>query len=231
MQDRPDMTIETVERIEPARLEDVPESIGDRATDLASATAGLGAALHPRTAENLADLVRIMNTYYSNLIEGHNTRPRDIESALAGDYASDEERRNLQIEAATQVRLQADVDGRARGGTLDAPASRDFIRWLHREFYRNAPEAHLRMSGAGREIAIEPGAWRSRPDHDVAVGRHIPPTSDRVEAFMAYFETRYRSDFRFMRSTCCFPGCFRRAEPLTRPAAPCRRGGSSRRGP
>ena len=25
-----------------------------------------------------------MNCYYSNLIEGHNTRPRDIERALAG---------------------------------------------------------------------------------------------------------------------------------------------------
>src|SRR5690606_7129587 len=41
-------------------------------------------ALHPRTAAHLAALVRIMNTYYSNLIEGHDTRPRDIEPALAG---------------------------------------------------------------------------------------------------------------------------------------------------
>jgi hypothetical protein len=39
-------------------------------------------ALHPRTAAHLADLVRIMNTGYSNLIEGHDTRPRDIERAL-----------------------------------------------------------------------------------------------------------------------------------------------------
>ena len=30
----------------------------------------LGKALHPRTAANLAGLVRVMNTYYSNLIEG-----------------------------------------------------------------------------------------------------------------------------------------------------------------
>ena len=56
------MIPETVERIEPARLEEIPESLGDRIADLAAATAGLGSVLHPRIAANLADLVRIMNT-------------------------------------------------------------------------------------------------------------------------------------------------------------------------
>jgi hypothetical protein len=30
------------------------------------------------------------------------------------------------------------------------------------------------------------------PEHDVAVGRHLPPSSERVEAFMRHFESRYR---------------------------------------
>jgi hypothetical protein len=38
-----------------------------------------------------------MKTYYSNLIEGYNTRPADIEKALAGKLDVDEGRRNLQI--------------------------------------------------------------------------------------------------------------------------------------
>jgi Fic family protein len=50
----------------------------------------------------------------------------------------------------------------------------------------------LRMEGAGRAFIMEPGAWRSRPEHDVAVGRHQPPSSDRVDAFMTHFATRYR---------------------------------------
>jgi hypothetical protein len=41
--------------------------------------------LHPRTTANLADLVRVMNCDHSNLIEGHNTKPHDIERALADD--------------------------------------------------------------------------------------------------------------------------------------------------
>jgi len=98
----PDM--ETVERIEPARLEDLPEAISDVVADLSAAAAKLGHALNPQTAANLAGLVRIMNTYYSNLIEGHNTRPRDIARAIDGNFDNDETRRNLQIEAAAHVR-------------------------------------------------------------------------------------------------------------------------------
>jgi hypothetical protein len=68
------MTAESPQWIEPARLEQPSEAITDLVAELASAT--LGHALNPRTAANLAGLVRIMDTYYSNLIEGHNTRPR-----------------------------------------------------------------------------------------------------------------------------------------------------------
>ena len=45
-------------------------------------------------------MIRLMNSYYSNRIEGHNTRPRDIERALAGDFDDDPARRALQREAA-----------------------------------------------------------------------------------------------------------------------------------
>jgi Fic family protein len=133
-----------------------------------------------------------MNSYYSNLIEGHNTRPRDIERALAGQFANDREHRNLQIEAAAHVHLQAELDLMAEEGRLPDPASVDFIRWLHREFYRDAPREMLLIRGDGREFVMQPGAWRSRPEHDVAVGRHQPPSSERVAEFMTYFADRYR---------------------------------------
>lgn len=178
-------------RIEPARLEHPPEEIADLAAELSAGSATLGRSLHQHTATHLADLVRIMNTYYSNLIEGHDTRPRDIERALAGELDRDEGRRNLQIEAAAHVRVQYEVDRRAAEGSLPEPASADFLKWLHREFYRDAPEPMLRIKGAGREFLMAPGEWRTRPEHDVAVGRHVPPASDRVEAFMGYFAGRY----------------------------------------
>ena len=186
------MDQESVNRIEPARLEEPNSAIADVLAELAATSATLGRALHPRTAANLADLVRIMNTYYSNLIEGHDTRPRDIERALAGELDDDEGRRNLQIEAAAHVRVQAEVDRRLAAGRLPPPASTEFIMWLHREFYRDAPQAMLLIGSGDRQTRMEPGEWRSRAEHDVVVGRHIPPASDRVPDFMQHFESRYR---------------------------------------
>jgi hypothetical protein len=51
----------------------------DLIANLATLFERLAYRLHPRTAESLAELVRIMNCYYSNLIEGHRTKLRDIE--------------------------------------------------------------------------------------------------------------------------------------------------------
>lgn len=186
------MTIEAVQRIEPAWIEEVSGAMTDVIADLVAAATKLDQAFHPRTASNLADLVRIANTYYSNLIEGHNTRPKDIERALVGDLYKDKERRNLQIEAAAHVRLQAEIDHMAGENKLPEPAAPDFLRWLHREFYKDATEDILRVHGAGRDFIMVPGEWRSRPEHDVAVGRHEPPSSVRVPDFMAYFAKRYR---------------------------------------
>ena len=186
------MPPETPSRIEPTRLEAPSEAIADVLADLSTASATLGAALHPRTAGHLANVVRIMNTYYSNLIEGHDTHPRDIERALARDFERDQARKNLQLEAVAHVRVQADIDRLAADKRLREPASRKFLLWLHYEFYREAPKVMLQVAGAGRTFIMSPGEWRSRPEHDNAVGRHVPPSSERVSDFMEYFETRYR---------------------------------------
>ena len=90
------------------------------------------------------------------------------------------------------MRLQAEIDRQAAIGKLPQPALVDFIHWLHLEFYKDASKDMLTITGDGREFVIEPGKWRSRPEHDNAVGRHIPPSSERVADFMAYFENRYR---------------------------------------
>jgi Fic family protein len=185
-------TLENVQRIEPTRLEEPSVAIADALAELSAESAVLGSALHPRTAASLAELVRIMNAYYSNLIEGHNTLPRDIARALAGEFDADETRRNLQIEAAAHVRVQAAVDQMAAAGDLPEPASSAFIRYLHREFYRGAPEAMLAVRANNASYAMRPGEWRSAASEDVVVGRHQPPSSERVDAFMTYFEERYR---------------------------------------
>ncbi|MER8834782.1 Fic family protein [Mesorhizobium sp. M0909] len=152
----------------------------------------LGRGLHPESAAELADLVRVMNSYYSNLIEGHNTRPRDIESALAGAEI-DPERRPLALEAKAHVEVQRMIDGLGLRGELPSPTSIDFIRWVHRAFYDGMPEEFRFIDNPDGTKAAEivPGEFRLSADHDVVVGRHQPPSSDRMVAFMEYFQKRF----------------------------------------
>lgn len=184
--------IETPSRIEPCLLDTLPIAITDRIASLTAAAERLGHRLHPQTTRNLADLVRVMNCYYSNLIEGHNTKPRDIERALANDLDGEESRRNLQVEARAHIQVQRMIDHRYAAGLLPEPASVDFLRELHRAFYQEAPEAMLLIKAADHHFRMEPGAFRTQAEQDVAVGRHIPPSSGQVEAFMRHFEQRFR---------------------------------------
>ena len=103
-------------------------------SELLTATSALGSRLRVKTAVNLAGLIRTMNCYYSNLIEGHNTRPGDIERALAGDFDTDKNRRNLQIATAAHIRVQTKIDSLFANDKLPDPASAEFIRWLYKEF-------------------------------------------------------------------------------------------------
>jgi Fic family protein len=203
--------VETPTRIEPARLDHVPEAIADLIADLSAATASLGGSLAPQTALSLAGMVRIMNTYYSNLIEGNVTRPRDIEEALGsgavaarggaqsalieqalhGAPATKKGVNDLLVEAVAHVRVQAQIDAMAAQSQLPEPCSEEFIKWLHREFYRGATATMLEVSGRARAFQMVPGVWRNTPEQDVAVGRHFPPSSEHVGHFMSYFSSRY----------------------------------------
>lgn len=95
--------IETPSRIEPLFFEDsIPAGLADLTVEILREAGDLGRGLNPESAGELADLIRMMNSYYSNLIEGHNTRPKDIELALAGAEV-EPERRALALEAKAHV--------------------------------------------------------------------------------------------------------------------------------
>ncbi|HML54796.1 MAG TPA: Fic family protein [Solidesulfovibrio magneticus] len=182
--------MESINRMEPLLPEQFTPEILDLTADVAAAASRLAGRLHPRTGASLAELVRLMNCYYSNLIEGHNTTPRDIERALADDIAPDGQRRNLQLEARAHIRVQREIDRQFAAGTLPEPASFAFLQWLHREFYRDADEAMLTIAGPPGPLRLIPGLLRE-PGQTVAVGRHVPPAPEVLPAFMDHFAKRY----------------------------------------
>jgi Fic family protein len=168
---------ETPSRIEPCLLDEIGPEIVDLVASVSATSNNLGKRLHPRSAESLADLVRVMNCYYSNLIEGHNTTPREIQQALRNRLDATDERRNLQIEARAHIRVQQDVDRLYMAGKLPEPASVSFILWLNRSFYLDAPDSMLIVQSETPAIRMEPGIFRSSHDHEVSAGRHLPPAA------------------------------------------------------
>lgn len=119
------------------------------------------ARLHRIMRASVGDLVRSMNCYYSNLIEGHNTLPIDIDRAMAGDYAQEPEKRNLQLEARAHIEVQQLVD---RSEMPFPVLSLEGICWLHGEFCQRLPDELLivRNPDTGEEIKLVPGQPRTR---------------------------------------------------------------------
>ena len=159
----------------------------DLAVELAGKAEGFRRSLPKGVLAALADLVRAMNCYYSNLIEGHDTHPVDIECALRDDYSTDAAKRNLQLEARAHIAVQAWID---RGGLADRAATRDGLFEIHRRFCDGIPDDLLRAEDptTRESLAVIPGALRKR---DVKVGRHVPVSPGALPRFLERFEAAY----------------------------------------
>jgi len=173
--------------LEPTFPEDNSHELADIVTDLVAKSNALAGKLNPVMQGSIGDLVRSMNCYYSNLIEGHNTHPVDIDRALAGDYSKTPEKRNLQLEARAHIDVQKKID------TDKAPpstTSTEFILWVHREFCRQLPPELLVASDprTGREEPVIPGELRSTY---VQVGRHIAPSPGDLPSLLGRFSEAY----------------------------------------
>jgi Fic family protein len=162
-------------------------ALSDLAVDLVAASAGFGRSLPPGVMQALAHLVRAMNCYYSNLIEGHDTHPVDIERALRDDYSTDIRKRNLQLEARAHVIVQRWIDeGGLRGKAMSVAA----LLEIHRRFGALLPHDLLRVENpeSGEVLEVVPGDIRPRY---VKVGSHVPVSPGAVPRFLARFEEVY----------------------------------------
>jgi Fic family protein len=132
-----------------------------------------------------------MNCYYSNLIEGHDTHPQDIERALHKDFSSQPKKRALQLEAVAHIEVQKAIDEGADDPS--EPTTASYTLWLHREFCRRLPEELLWVEDphSGRRVRVRPGEFR---DGEVEVGRHVPPAASALPRFLARFEEAYNPE-------------------------------------
>jgi Fic family protein len=160
----------------------------DLALDLAARSTGFRRSLPAGVSAALAELVRSMNCYYSNLIEGHDTHPVDIERGLKDDYSRDPKKRDLQLEAKAHIAVQRWID---EGNFQGRAVTTDGIREIHRRFCEQLPPDMLWVEEPDEpeRLSVVPGEFRRR---DVRVGRHIPVSPGAVPRFLGEFEAVYQ---------------------------------------
>ena len=163
----------------------------EKASDLIREAASLGASAAPGAAVQLRELLRSMNSYYTNRIEGEHTRPSDIERALLKDFSkeSDVARRqrlavsHIQTEIACERQIQAKLDS----GVTVVPwlYSTQALEWLHLQLFGGLTPEDLTLADGS---LLTPGQVRTR---GVAVGIHEAPNAEALPSFLSRWEEVY----------------------------------------
>ncbi len=175
-------------------------ALPDKVMSLSQKSAKLSGQLTSTTLHTLEAYMRVINSYYSNLIEGNATRPHEIRAAQRGVYSADIDKRDLQKESLAHMAVQQWIQEQAP--SLEQIMSTDFIQQVHQQFYANTPESLWSIKKANGEVVgiVQPGQWRKQA---VEVGLHIPPSAQDLPALMqsfckTYQPQRYSGDRRLI---------------------------------
>ena len=184
-----DVLYRKIQQMEPMFPTAKGEELNNLAIEVIRQSAALGEKLHPLTRRGVVELVRTMNSYYSNLIEGHNTHPADIERAMAHDYSHEPAKRALQVESVAHKDVQRLIEQTLIESPDETICSQTFLCWIHQEFYDRVPDEFRNIQTPGGDIkAVISGELR---EDEVTVGRHLPPASETLDSFLRRFEECY----------------------------------------
>ncbi len=133
-------------------------------------------------------LLRAMNSYYSNKIEGQHTLPLEIEQALRNDYASDADKARRQRLALAHMATESQLETLWPQWNAAQVWSVQTLADIHQDLFARLPEGD-RMQPDGEAVQVlQPGQWRQR---EVSVGRRAAPTAAVLPAFLARWSQVY----------------------------------------
>lgn len=118
----------------------------------------------PITARLIGDALRLMNSYHSNLIEGHKTSILEIEQALNKQFSGDEERKYAQELCAAHVETERELmnDIHNKTDSIEDIYTQDYLSKIHCTFYSKLPDHH-QFTHAGHgftTVQVAPGTLR-----------------------------------------------------------------------
>lgn len=160
------------------------------ADDLCIKSATLAGSHAPQILYGIKELLRKVNSYYSNQIESEGIHPIDIDKATRQEFSSDSKDKQLQQLSLVHIEVQKYVENYFTQG--QTPYSRDFILDVHRELYSHPDMAHfLQIEDQENHKIIEMRPGKLREDN-VRVGQHIAPDYTELSSFFNKYELLYR---------------------------------------
>lgn len=182
----------------PALSPAIPEKehlgpLKDLAHQVVTASASLEGRIAPETAKALGERLRYLNSYYSNLIEGHKTVLPEIEQALLKKFSKNDDRRYAQELCVAHIEVEKEFMAALDENPPDNICAFDYLGGIHRRFYEYLPERHryTHHSGGFTDIHVRPGEMR---DANVSVdqgqtihGPDVKTLPRKLEEFAALY--------------------------------------------
>jgi Fic family protein len=148
-------------------------------------SAALSGSHNPQVLDGIKELLRKVNSYYSNKIESEGTHPLDIDKALNKEFSSNQKEKKLQILSLAHIEVQRYIEN-----SVTNPFSQDFILSIHKALYdKPKMQDFLQIEYQGGFVTMTPGVLRQR---DVKVGSHVAPAYTKLPMLMNAFETLYK---------------------------------------
>ncbi len=177
----------------------------DMAQEIVMASSTLDGRIAKETASALGDRLRFLNSYYSNLIEGHKTSVIEIEAALNKDFSKDEQKRYAQELCAAHVRTERALMQEILSNPPENICDFDFVARIHKMFYGQLPEHHqfTHDHGGFTRYSVMPGKMRdgniSLDGGRTAHGPDAQALPGRYKAFsQAYHPARFHGDEKLL---------------------------------
>jgi Fic family protein len=146
----------------------------ERAHDVQRAADRLSALCQPGALVDLRHLLRAMNSYYSNKMEGQHTLPLEIEQALRQDYSQDADKARRQRLAVAHMQTEAWLESVDPLGPGPVAWRAQAVTGIHQHLFAQLPEADR---GLPEGDVLVPGQLR---DRNVSVGVHAAPSFEAI---------------------------------------------------
>ncbi len=156
------------------------------AAELVAQCHRLGGQAGPSLVGALRLRLRAMNSYYTNKIEGQDTKPAAIERALRKQFDADAGLAGKQRLAIAHMQVEEELEQKHRGTAPRQLFDPALVKEIHGALYGKLPKED-RVTKDGKEII--PGEYRK---DKVTAGQHLAPSPKDVPELMQGWAERYR---------------------------------------